>query len=474
MATRAANKTIEFLRIGNPWLVGKNVSRVVPIYLVHNLVAPDFESDKAIQAIKHLAFDAKRGIDDGLASRVAVQEQDYHDLQISVFGLLSPERRIFADKKRGGAGSFGALYPLVAGLVSATSSDDGLGRRVRALMELHRTNWQDRLIELFLPSKAKDPATGFAMALLGGVAGHKIVAERPASKEKLTGFDLDVAEFIDRLIVAETGARRIAVIRDLTLGSYAMAIMRMVSGPIVERTNEVPMVFVYGGLPPGRQSDPLVRAACKSFQKWIASSWVETVSLAQQEIKSAKANSRSTPADRLRQKLKNALSNRTHAKERDIEAVIEGLKSSIDRKQFSDTWCREVSESKSVDFRKQELARRVRSLGANVGLTGPDRGTGSPRLVIDTPLLGVLVKGMLAVGESMKFEQFVSELARRFGLVLGLGEDDEIAERLEFIGSSGFDAYELLVQNQELLRERLLRAGLARSYSDSHTEIVNG
>jgi len=119
---------------------------------------------------------------------------------------------------------------------------------------------------------------------------------------------------------------------------------------------------------------------------------------------------------------------------------------------------------------KSEYARRVRSLGQNIGFAGPDRG-GKPRLFLDTPLLGVLVQGIVP-GKSMEFEEFVTELANRFGIVVGLGSDDSISDEISEWGLEGAHTYELLSRNQDLLRERLVRAGLARSYSDSHTEVV--
>jgi hypothetical protein len=165
-----------------------------------------------------------------------------------------------------------------------------------------------------------------------------------------------------------------------------------------------------------------------------------------------------------------ALNERLSARARDVQSIIDVLEKRIESGPLSQTWCREVLESRAVGFRRSEYARRVRSLGANIGLTGPDRGTGSPRLLVDTPLLGVLVRGIVGSG-SMEFDDFVSEVAKRFGLVFGVGTEESIADKLESVGSDGYDTYEILQRNQELLRERMLRAGLARSYSDSHTEV---
>ncbi len=472
MATKNSNKTIEFVRIGNPWLIGKNVNRVVPVYVVHNILAPDFDRDDALQSIKDSAFDAAKGLAGGLHDRVSLHEQEYVDLEQTVFGLLAPERRIFRDKAKGGASSFGALFPLVAGLVTPTASDDGLGKRMRELLELHEGDWQSRLLELLAPTSAKDPATGFAMALLRGVAGHQNPRAIVPPGKQLRGLDKACAEFVDKLIVKAQDARRIAAIRNLAFGVYAVAVIRMVAGPVVANTKKIPLVFAYGGLPPGRQGDPLVRAACKSFQSWIRVSWQATAEVLSDEISAAVPLPRATGADKLRQQINGLLRDRLGTRERDIESVLSSLKRQIDDHKFGPNWCREALESKAIGFKKAELARRVRSLGGNIGLTGPDRGSGSPRLVLDTPLLGVLVRGVVGVG-NMEFERFVSELAARFGLVLGLGADDSIADRIEVIGSDGYDAYEILKRNQDLLRERLLRAGMARAYSDSHTEVYN-
>lgn len=470
MAAPATNKTIEFLRIGNPWLVGKNVSRVVPIYALHNLLAPDFDRESILQPIKHLAFDGSKGLAAGLSDWVTVAEHEIPDLEDTVFGLLAPERRIFRDKKNGGASKHGALFPLVAGLVSPVGSDDGLGRRMRELLEKYSSDWQTRLIALLAPSAASDPATGFAMALLRGRAGQTNPRTIVPAAQPLDGLDRSCAEFVDKLIIGVTDATRVPTIRNLAYGVYMAAIFRMVAGPVESKQGQVPLVLAFGGMPPGDPGDPLVRAACKSFQSWIAQSWRTSIELLAGTISKTSALLGATGVDKLRQQVRTLLQDRLEKRPKDIDGVMEILEPLMSGARPGSAWCREAVESKAVGFKQAELARRVRSLGTNIGLTGPDRGFGSPRLVVDTPLLGVLVRGIVGAG-SMEFEQFVTTLTARFGLVLGLGEDDSIASRMEQLGSDGYDAYELLVRNQELVRERLLRAGLARAYSDSHTEV---
>ena len=122
-----------------------------------------------------------------------------------------------------------------------------------------------------------------------------------------------------------------------------------------------------------------------------------------------------------------------------------------------------------LNFPPSELARRVRALGQSIGFTAPDRGEGSVRLVLDTPLLNVLIRGVLG-NSTMNFEDFVSSVSRRFGLVIGPGSDDSVMT--SFNGQADAGVYGLLLLNQDSLQERLLRAGFARAYSDSHTEVL--
>ena len=90
---------------------------------------------------------------------------------------------------------------------------------------------------------------------------------------------------------------------------------------------------------------------------------------------------------------------------------------------------------------------------------------------MDTPLLGVISKGVVGQ-DTMEFREFVTQLTTRFGLVVGPGVEEEVVDRIDLAGSDGYNAFEILANNQEIFRERLLRTGLARSYSDSHTEVL--
>jgi hypothetical protein len=465
-------KTIEFLRLGNPWLVGKNVNRVVPIYSLHNLISPNFKKSDDLQAVKDLCIDAEHVVaNNALEGRIPTDGALMGELTRTAFGVLSPERRIFQNKKSGGAGEIGSLFPVVGGLSANAAGDDGLGKRLRQILEHQKTDWLSRLETLMLPSQPRDPVTNFAVTLLGGEVGTKVSEEKKSkNKPKLTSLDREIGKFIDKLLVGVEDARRIAIIRDLAIGAYFASILRLVSGPSVEADDALPLVFVYGGLPPGLQHEPAVSAACKSYQTWIASSWHSTAKNIVNEMARIRRLPKSTTEEARKHRIRSLMKDRGVS---DVEAekIIVAIARSLRKEVKDEEWILDLLDSKAIGFSKSEFSRRVRSLGTNVGLVGPDRGYGSARLFLDTPLIAVLVRGIVG-DEPMEFDHFISELARRFGLVLGLGDDDSVVDRLTLTGSSGFDGYELLEMNQRALRERMLRAGLARSYSDSHTEVL--
>ena len=108
-------------------------------------------------------------------------------------------------------------------------------------------------------------------------------------------------------------------------------------------------------------------------------------------------------------------------------------------------------------------------MGRKIGFVGPDRGTGSPRFLCETPLLGTLVAGLCREA-SLEFKEFVDLARERLGLVFGLGTATGLPGTLELADNPGV-ARRLLVENEDALRLRLVQAGLAREYSDGHTEV---
>lgn len=455
-------------------MVGGNVNRIAPLYVLHNLIAPDFESHPDQGALRDLAINAEIAARSALRERIPTQESSRSELSRTSYGVFAPDRRIFHNKKTGGAyADQGAPFPVVGGLATRTASDDGLGRRLRELIECKQTDWQDRLRLLFLPEASQDPVTGFATLLLGGTPGSaRDDAPEASDHAPQNPLDEACANFIDNLIVPQKDARRIGVVRDLAIGAFLMSIVRLVAGPVVESGKHIPLVFVFGGIPPGNTHDALVHAAYRSFDAWISASWRATAEGMARRISATPTLSDADMHGRRGQSLKILLAESLGQKTSDIDGIIASMtQDSSHAVQDEALWCRQLMASKTVSFPPSQLSRRIRNLGSKVGFAGPDRGRANPRLLMDTPLLGVISKGVVGQ-DTMEFREFVTQLTTRFGLVVGPGVEEEVVDRIDLAGSDGYNAFEILANNQEIFRERLLRTGLARSYSDSHTEVL--
>lgn len=470
------SRLIDLLRLGNPWLVGKNVSRVVPIYSMHNVLAPSFVTDQHVQKIKDVTQNGTLA-QSTFDNKISFGTTSATDFEETAFGVFSPERRVFQKLVNTPSGlerrahKEGALFPLLGGLAQSTSSDDGLGRRIRELLDCYDSDWPKRLKILFAPTNVNDPVSAFAALLMHSPPGDLKKNQSPA-KRKITDFDLSIVEFVDALIVGATHGDRYGTIRNLAYGIYLASIIRMTSGPIRGAAKPA-YVVAYAGLPPGAPTDPIVRFAVHSYRKWIGESWTCTVAAIAQAIKAPRIKKIGKPKSDLRTSIHAALMKSKCAAD-ETGRILDALKPAINDYDGSsvDEWLSDTLDSATVGFPQHELSRRVRALGTSIGAIGPDRGAGSPRLIFDTPLLGVLVNGLVP-REGMSIDEFVSCVAARLGIVLGPGKNDELVGAVADVEGRGPDVFELLRRNQDLLRERLIRVGLARTYSDSHTEVFS-
>jgi hypothetical protein len=129
-------------------------------------------------------------------------------------------------------------------------------------------------------------------------------------------------------------------------------------------------------------------------------------------------------------------------------------------------WLRSLLD---LGYSTAALTKAFRTTGRKVGVVAPDRGAGAPRFVLETPLLGTLVAAICESSSTLAFEAFVDAARDRLGLVLGPGTLTEVPN-LDLWESAGI-AGQQLRHNEEMLRVRLVRAGLATEYSDGHTEV---
>ena len=132
-----ADRAVDFLRLGNPWLVGRNTNRIVPLYVLHNMAVHCADTSERLASILALA----RGSEPPVSafpcfSRLTPSQPVLATVQRTCFGVLSPDRRVFRNSKTGGA--FGAVTPLLGTLAERTPADDGLGGRLHVLLRSGR------------------------------------------------------------------------------------------------------------------------------------------------------------------------------------------------------------------------------------------------------------------------------------------------------------------------------------------------
>ena len=461
-------------RIGNPWMVGHNYGRVVPIYVLHNLLrARGTSSPDRLHALKSLAVDPNV---DAAKLDLPVAARIQSGLNSLIRGTLAPDGRVFRNRRAGGASQGGALLPVLPTIVESTVSDDGLGRRLHELLALScvREEWDRRVSRLLTPASITDPVTNLAAVLTEYSLDepHEVAEAQEArsSETQANALDRSIARFMTTLLRNyEEGSRPYAV-QQVGIAAYLMAIVRLLNGPLVSPDEPIPATMVFTGMPPGSSQDPLVSHAITSLRSTVHRSWIAMVDAIANHLDDQEPLPGSDLRSRRRQQLRLALAN-NRFRASHWEALGH-LVADLPEDELGDA--RKFSSAileRGLDFGAPTIIQRFRSLAANIGFVAPDRGAGQPRLVLDTPLLGILVAGTVE-GDALEYGQFVTQLRRRVGLIVGVGDNHEFLRDLEGSRLQPANLFQVLHESEEELKRRLLRAGLARTYSDSITEVI--
>ena len=481
---------VEILRIGNPWMIGPNAGRIAPLYVLHNVITGRYKGHLSprVPRLKDLAFHADTAFSEpdpakSIDQAFSVNSSEYDLLQRTVFGLGAPERRIFKDRTNNGADNSGRLFPFVFDLAETTGSDDSLGLRLRALIDSVDPEVQQRIFDLINNSETtNDPCTNFIRTVIGSSAATATSAVVPPPSANDAGrasvpraeFDTHCVKFMANLLENGSSGERISSIRRLAWGCYFIAIMQLVTGPSVRlagHTGELPLVMAFGDLPPGSTSDASAELASKSFVAWANASYRATAGMMARQFEKVTVVGHQT-SPRLQQ-LRDALAWDSSGEPRIPQNPVGGRLdklSKIPGAMTTSDWCHAIMEHDVLAFGAAEWRRRLRVLCNKIGFAAPERGA-TTKLVFDTPLLEVIVSG-IAGSTTMTFQEFVDALAYRFGLVVGPGSDGVLADRLKrSIGDPGDTEHTLRI-NEDQLRRRLLRVGLARAHSDSHTTVA--
>jgi hypothetical protein len=467
----------------NPFLIGKYPDRPAPAHVLNGFVAAwGGFSQKGGDVCRLIAsndpppeFVFLRGAEWARDPRkLAALRRD-----LSV--VLSPDRRVWKDK--------GSPAIVHARLATSDPSDDGLGPLLWEVVRRHGPpECEEQLSAVFLPADAQDPVTGCALILIEGVGGPRTrrieiresawfgSSGTPAGKilaRRLT-------ECLLQLTRPRQDAQRLLQIQHFGRGLYFAGVLATLMGPLaaerkgqVNTMDEIHPLVVWCDTPPGPSDHPMVMAATRSFQRIVDQNRAALVKSLAEALGQQPLPRHLPRSQRRTVALQARLIEAGIPKER-VDGVIEGLceDAGVEAKGENPAdrgWCDRVVES---EYSAERLTRGFRTMGRKIGFIGPDRGAGAPRFLCETPLLGTLVAGLCPAGGT-EFAAFVDLARQRLGLVFGCGTQDDLVERLGLWEGAGVGR-RLLRENQEALRQRLIRAGLAREYSDGHTEVLNG
>ncbi len=463
-----------------PMLFGQYPDRPAPAHVLNGFVAASLGVSSIERDLRALLVPDAEMPESFSFLRVAgwaTDDSSFSRFRDDLSTVFNPDRRLWE--------KFGSPVPVHALLASADASDDGYGAGIWDLVRRHVSEpaFIDELNSLLSPLQASDPVTAVAQVLVADanvarkreVQVHDSVWYGPYGPDAGKFLATQIAELIHSLVALGQDQQRLMRIQHLARGLYLSAFLCLILGPIAaasdasaESSADLASLVIWGGTPPGPPADPMVAASARSFQTVVEQNRRALLALLHERISNVQIAS-TTPASlrrrsALRQVMIDAGSTEGQADKAIEQFETQGLP--VGQGEFNDaSWLEQLLD---LGYSTNELAKAFRTTGRKVGIVAPDRGAGAPRFVLETPLLGTLVAAVCQE-TSLPFEQFVDAIRDRFGIVVGPGTLDELPS-LELWESAGI-AGQQLRDNQEMLRVRLVRAGLATEYSDGHTEV---
>jgi hypothetical protein len=463
-----------------PILFGQHPDRPAPAHVLNGFVAAALGVSSVGLAIRALLV-PEAEVPDEFAflgeADWARDEVAFTRFRDDLSTVFNPDRRLWE--------KFGSAVPVHALLASADASDDGYGPLIWELVRRHvdETEYAEQLRGLLEPAEPDDPISAVARVLVSG-ASVTWKRERPvadsvwfaANGSHSGGYLAErLAEIVRALSCNNKGLHRLVQIQHLARGVYFGAFLSLLLGPLAAARQgdassavDIAPIVAWGGTPPGPPGHPMVVASSRSFQMVVEANRQALLDLLRTKLSNVHIASTTPETQRRRSALRQALidggANDARA-DRTIEQFETG-ELDLGRGDYTELlWLRRLLD---LGYSTAALTKAFRSTGRKVGVVAPDRGTGAPRFVLETPLLGTLVVA-ICEDKTLPFEDFVDAARDRLGLVLGPGTLTEVPI-LDLWESPGI-ARQQLRDNQDLLRVRLVRAGLATEYSDGHTEV---
>lgn len=448
-----------------PLLIGRYPDRIAPTHIVNNLLVSAFGEGSRAASVREI-IKGHEAIDiEEISESILSNDHKVQELRQAAAVILNPDRRVFPTK--------GSPFPLHLGLVNRDLSDEGFGGALWRLLCAADSKCRTKLQSL-VGSKGMDAVSACGEVLGGGA----ILA--PAKKTNDSSwpwfqdggqlgreFSKSLASLVLSACVDQSPRTRSARLVALTRNSFAAVFLGAArSAELIAKKpagwGELAPMFVFGGLPPGVTGGLEVRLASRCFER-VADAQRAALRMVIRERLELKRSSVRIPKE---QRARVLLGTTFPEAKRE---VVDELVASIGAAQTPE----QIAEA-IVDglYPSGYLESGLRQMGRKIGLTGPDRGYGSPRFVLETPALSMLVEAtLLGSVNNLLFEDWIDVVYERFGMILGRGKKLEPVALLKDLESEGplSRAVEL---NQEQLRRRLIRAGLAVEYSDGETEVL--
>ena len=467
---------------GVPFRVGQYPDRPAPAHVSSNLAETLLGNSGRVEVVgKHrvsiVTALLNRGASHSLLEKAGPRFEKVRTPEMlprftSILSVLfNSDGKVFPSQ-----GSPALFYP---GISESVASDEGYADAIIEALGTDRVQEiRSVLVEALTPifhggQPENGPAAARIHHLVLEVARRTLSSEpKPAGAvpSGLGDFDEYGAMLVRVLEKASEGGEgwRLLRLKDFAILLFTMIPLGILAGSREARRERGKVsVFAVPGVPPSggvHQSD-LLDAAQKSFS-------------------SAVVESHRRIADALASIVDAATEN--HDRGMDVNSLIHvyadgsGHAPNEKQREVLVAFAQEVtSKRKSTELLNQlmtveYLGRTVKLIGSKVGLAGPTRGGGRPRIYLETGLLNALVTGLVRPDEEeITFAEFIYRLWSTTGIVCGYDSRMNL-DFSDVLGTGDPDiAPGLLQSSSKALQDRMISAGLARRFSDG-TVVVFG